>query len=471
MDSTGPGMIGLGWCCAGWPKRRTNRTCGTVAPTRSMIGRPLLFILANRPAEIGARHLAEDHLMTATTTPAPPLPREAGASLLARLAAFRHTLRDAGFIVGLGECEDAANLLASGMAGDAARLRSAFRALFCSRPSDWEAFEGLFDAFWLGRGVRNQVRVTGSGAPSGRPATFTDPSRRAAPAPSHDRADLAEPMRQPDADDDAPQADGDGPKGRMEGASRAHALTRTDFRSIADAALLAEAHALAERLARQMRARLTRRHRPSRKARRIDLRRTIHRSIARGGVPIDLIRRTRKPKPLRLVLLLDASGSMSLYTSVFVRFMHGVLDHARHADAFVFHTRLVEVSDALRDKDATRALERLSLIAEGVGGGTRIGESLATFNRWHAARVLHSRSCLIIVSDGYDTGEPKALAAEMARLRRRCRRIVWLNPMLGWQGYEPSARGMQAALPFVDLFAPAHDLQSLAALEPYLSRI
>ena len=97
-------------------------------------------------------------------------------------------------------------------------------------------------------------------------------------------------------------------------------------------------------------------------------------------------------------------------------------------------------------------------MAEGIGGGTKIGESLATFNRWHAKSVIHTRTCVMIVSDGYDTGDPEVMAAEMHRLARRCKRIVWLNPMIGWEGYAPSARGMQAALPFIDLFAPAHNL-------------
>ena len=106
-----------------------------------------------------------------------------------------------------------------------------------------------------------------------------------------------------------------------------------------------------------------------------------------------------------------------------------------------------------------------------MGGGTRIGESLATFNRHHARSVIHSRTCVMIVSDGYDTCCAGGMAGEMRQLARRCRRIVWLNPMIGWDGYEPSARGMQAALPHVDLFAPAHSLQSLAALEPFLARL
>jgi uncharacterized protein len=216
---------------------------------------------------------------------------------------------------------------------------------------------------------------------------------------------------------------------------------------------------------------MSRRHKIRRRGRRLDLRRTIHRSISHGGTPIDLAWRCRKTKPLRLVVLLDASGSMNLYTTFFVRFLHGVVDAFREAEAFVFHTRLAHVSSSMRDRDVARAVDRLSLIAQGIGGGTRIGESLATFNRWHARRVISSRTAVMIVSDGYDTGEPEELAGEMRRLRSRCRRIIWLNPLLGWRDYSPQARGMQAALPFIDLFAPAHNLESLAALEPYLARI
>ena len=257
----------------------------------------------------------------------------------------------------------------------------------------------------------------------------------------------------------------------MEGASRAENLAETDFRKIADPEQLEQAHIAAARLARVMRTRLTRRDLARRRGYRLDLRRTIHRNISHGGVPISLVRRRRKEKPLRLVVLLDASGSMSMYTGVFLRFIHGVLDEFREAEAFLFHTRLVHVSAAMKEKDAARALDRLSIMAQGTGGGTRIGESLQTFNRWHARRVIHSRTCVMIVSDGYETGDAELLGREMAELARRCRRIVWLNPMLGWDSYAPEAAGIKAALPHVDLFAPAHTLQSLADLEPYLATL
>ena len=147
------------------------------------------------------------------------------------------------------------------------------------------------------------------------------------------------------------------------------------------------------------------------------------------------------------------------------------VDAFRESEAFVFHTHLAHVSASLRDRDVSRAVDKLSLMAQGIGGGTKIGESLATFNRWHARRVINSRTAVMIVSDGYDTGEPELLGEEMLRLHRRCRRIIWLNPLIGWRDYSPQARGMQAALPYIDLFAPAHNLESLAALEPYLARI
>src|SRR6202012_4650599 len=126
------------------------------------------------------------------------------------------------------------------------------------------------------------------------------------------------------------------------------------------------------RLAKAMRTRLTRRDLARRRGYRLDLRRTLHRNISHGGVPIPLIRRRRSHKPLRLVVLLDASGSMSLYTGVFLRFIHGVLDEFRQAEAFLFHTRLAYVSDAMKEKDAARALDRLSIMAQGAGGGPKI---------------------------------------------------------------------------------------------------
>jgi uncharacterized protein with von Willebrand factor type A (vWA) domain len=386
---------------------------------------------------------------------------EAGVHIAHRLSAFMRTLRENSFPVGLKEGADAALVLASPLAARREGLRSALKALACARRADWLKFDAVFDAFWLGRNVRRVV-------PLASEARSTNPSERrqlsGPEAGQHHETGFGEPVPGVDGDTDRDAC----ASARMEGAARAERLAETDFRKIHDREAMAEAHALSARLAKRMRTRLSRRERARLKGRRLDLRRTIRHNVEHGGVPIELMWRKRKRKPLRLVVLLDASGSMSLYTAVFVRFIHGVLDHFREAEAFLFHTRLVHVSAAMREKDAARALDRLSLLAQGVGGGTRIGESLATFNRWHARSVIHSRTCVMIISDGYDTGTPEIMAGEMRSLARRCRRIVWLNPMMGWDDYAPSARGMQAALPFVDLFAPAHNLKSLEALEPYL---
>jgi uncharacterized protein len=381
-----------------------------------------------------------------------------------RLVGFVALLRRNGFAAGLAEAREALRLMASLDLARPGPLRAALKALLCGRPSEWRRFDELFDLHWLGRGLRQAVKL--KGAP-----------------PKRDRGlerlmEFAGPKGTPDGAPDRVEriADGEGREetpghGRRGGAARGAALRQRDLRHVRDPEELARAHALAERLSRRMRVRIARRERLARRGRRIDLRATIRRSIGRGGEPLDLAFRKRRDKPLRLVLLLDVSGSMEPYTGFFVRFMHGVLTELRRSEGFVFHTRLVHVSPALKERDAARAIDRLSLIAEGWAGGTRIGESLAAFNRWHAARAVNGRTAVILLSDGYDTGEPERLGREMAALRRRTRRIVWLNPMAGWRGYAPEAAGMRAALPYVELFAPAHNLESLAALEPYLARI
>jgi len=386
-----------------------------------------------------------------------------GRPMRQRLAGFARVLRDNGFKVGLAETRDALAILTTAMASRVTSLKPALRALFCATQSNWERFDEIFDAYWLGHGMRQKRVLSGSSATEG----VTPLRRLPAAAPPQDASGLAEQVGRLGDDD----GDASGGRGRREGASRFDNLAQTDMRHIVDPQDVARAHALAARLARVMRARLVRREQFRRSGRRIDLRRTIHRNVSHGGTPVDLAWRRRKIKPLRLVVLLDASGSMNLYTAFFVRFLHGVVDAFREAEAFVFHTRLAHVSPSLRDRDVTRAVDKLALMAQGIGGGTRIGESLATFNRWHARRVINSRTAVMIVSDGYDTGDPAQLGAEMRRLRRRCRKIIWLNPLIGWHDYSPQARGMQAALPYVDLFAPAHNLESLAALEPYLARI
>lgn len=386
---------------------------------------------------------------------------ELGSGVRTKLSGFVRLLRDNGFIVGLAETRDALKIMGEGQAQRPSLLRPSLKALFCSRQSDWTKFDELFDAYWLQRGMKSATRS--SGAPKKAPVGIQALANGKRGESLNDNPDRVERGEGSDITEVG--------QSKREGASRTELLAHTDFRHLTNPDDLIAAHALAARLSKSMRARLTRRMRARQSGQKIDLRRTIHKSIAHGGTPLELVLRKRKDKPLRLVVLLDASGSMSLYSAIFMRFMHGVLENFREAEAFVFHTRLIHISPALREKNAQRAMERMSILAQGHGGGTRIGESLATFNRWHAKRCITSRTCVMIVSDGYDTGTAEDLGVEMQALRRRCKRIAWLNPMIGWQDYAPEAAGMKAALPYIDLFAPAHNLQSLEALEPYLARI
>jgi uncharacterized protein len=386
--------------------------------------------------------------MTPAQAPEAPLTR--------RLVGFVRLLGDNGFALGLREAKDAVRAAEAVGVARPEPLRWSLRALLCSCEREWRRFDELYEVYWLGRG-RRQGKVSGGGR-GGRPLRRSGPLIDACFAPP-DRVE-----REGDHADAVPE-------GRVGGASAAASLAEADLRHVNDPDELARLHDLSERFALRMRHRLARREKAQRRGRRLAFRRVIHKSVQSGGMPLWLAFRRRREKPLRLIAILDVSGSMSPYSTFFVRFLRAILDKFHDAEAFVFHTRLVHIGDALKERTTERAIERLALMTQGWSGGTRIGESLATFNRSYAASVLDRRSVVIIVSDGYDTGPPEQLAAELAALRRRARRLVWLNPMLGWQGYEPVARGMAAALPHVDLFAPAHNLESLAALEPYLAAL
>ncbi len=389
----------------------------------------------------------------ATVSPAP-----VEAALVERIGGFTRLLRDNGFPIGVGEGLDA--LEAAGIFGleDSGSLRFGWRALLCTNKSDWHRFDELFDAYWGRRGMKRAAQTSAIAGKTRR----LDP----AAARSGRNAGVPEPFeRRPgDGDDDRGEAG-------SQGASTRENLLDTDIRHLNDPDEIARAHELAERLAARMKTRITRRQRAARRGRRLDLRKVIHSSISTGGLPMRLAFRKPKPKPLRLILVLDVSGSMSQYSAFFLRFMRGVLGAFRESDAFVFHTRLSRIGDVLGAGTTERALERLALITTGWSGGTKIGDSLKTFNAQYAGRLLNSRSVVMILSDGYDTGPPDHLARQLAQIHRRARRLVWLNPMIGWPGYEPVAGGMAAALEHIDLFAPAHNLRSLMALEPELAKL
>ncbi len=373
-------------------------------------------------------------------------------------------LRRHGFPVGPAETELVLLVLAADEFPDAAAVRLALKTLVAGNHQQWANFDELFDTYWFGRGPRvvapaqAEAGVRNRGR---RPEIWNKVLTREETAPAIGRAEH-------------PQRNREGPDGGGTGrliASRSDALSRTDLRTLVTPEEAAEAGRIAERLARAIRYRLSRRRIPARRGEMIDIRRTIRRNLSRGGEPIELRRKHRPERPVKLVVLLDASGSMSIYSRYFLNFVRGLIGRWLHADAFLFHTRLVHIADALRERDPNVAMARLSLMADGFGGGTRMATALKTFNDRYAKETLNSRSVVIVMSDGYDTDSPEALAVELKRLKRRARRLVWLNPLLGWKDYAPVARAMAVALDYVDCFATAHSLASLAALEDELARL
>jgi len=377
------------------------------------------------------------------------------SSVTVRIAGFMQHLRLNGFVVGPAETRTALVMLAQTGLAERDAVRLMLKTLLSSRHEEWRRFDDLFEAYWLRRGRVREGALAGDRQSERRQPTiwFDHPANGEAAA--------------------TPQGSRDGSTGIESRLAASHdaSLARTDMRHLADPAEIAEAERLALRLARAMIYRLTRRLRAGASGARLDLRRTIHRSIPHGGEPIELSFRERPDRPVRIVLLLDVSGSMKPYSRFFLQFVKGLVAAWRDSDVYLFHTRLVRITDALRERDPERAMMRLSLMAEGFGGGTRLGESLKTFNSHYAKRALNSRSVFVMVSDGYDTGTPEILATELRRLRKRVRRVVWLNPLLGWRGYEPITRAMAAALPFIDHFAAAHTLDALAAVEGDLHRL
>ncbi len=198
--------------------------------------------------------------------------------------------------------------------------------------------------------------------------------------------------------------------------------------------------------------------------RRIDARRTLRATLRSGGEPITLLHKERKLKQRPLVVVCDISGSMDRYSRILIQFVHAISAGLHDVETFVFGTRLTRITKMLTHKDIDEAVDAVSAAVVDWGGGTRIGDALKAFNFDWGRRVLGRGAVVLLISDGWDRGEPAVLGHEVARLRRTSHRLIWLNPMLGMAGYQPLTRGLQAALPHVDDFLPVHNLHSLEQL-------
>ena len=382
-----------------------------------------------------------------------PLPdADPGAALRTRLTGFSGFLHANGFGVGGGDSPRVLETARQVGIFDGEILRWSLKALLCGRGDEWRRFDALFDAYFL---RPNKRAFTDSGDVKTAP-----PEWAGALGDANRELPIAAAARET-------ASEGDGRTDRR-GASREESLASTDFRDLDRADQARDIEALMRRFARRLKHLRLRREARFDHGRRLDLQGTIRRSVGSGGTPFRLAWKDRRRVRPRLVLLLDVSRSMSQYSFFYLRLARALCAELADVYCFIFHTRITGVDEALRDTDPWRSQERLHLLAAGWGGGTRIGECLQDFNRRHAPRLVHSRTGVVVVSDGYDTGEPELLAGALGELRRRARRIVWLNPLLNRPDFSPESRGMQAALPHLDLFAPGADLASIEHILPSL---
>jgi len=361
--------------------------------------------------------------------------------LVHRTVAFCRELRERGLLVTTSHAMDAVRALRSVGLESRARVYLALRCVLVARPEEADVFDEVFAGFF---GARREGPI--------RVRRRTPPRDDAAAASLSSFAGRGE---QGEGEQEEPEA--------VPAASDMPALAQKDF-STFGAEELAEVQRIAARLARRLALRPSRRWRAASRGRRLDLRRTLRRAVPEL---LDLRFRERKPRKTRIVALCDVSGSMDLYSRLLLQFLFALQGSVARVESFVFSTSLRRVTAVLRQPDYAEMLRALPAEVHDWSGGTRIGESLAAFNR-DFGNLVDGRTVVVILSDGWDTGDPALLGAEMELLRLRSRRLIWLNPLLGSPDYEPLTQGMQAALPHVSVFAPAHNLASLRALERHL---
>ena len=324
------------------------------------------------------------------------------------------------------------------------------RAGLVTRPEEVAIFDRAFDAFWRARTEADEVGEALAG-----PALPGE-----APEPSLESQGARKERLELEGWGDEEEGDDGGEPLGVPVASEMEALVTRDF-STFSADQLDELLRLTVQIARRLARRVSRRRRPVRRRGRIDLRRTLRANLTRGEI-IELRYRQRKRRKVRLVLLCDVSGSMDLYSRFLLQFLFALQHVFSRVETFTFSVHLTRVTDHLRQRSYRAVLRRLQELRDW-SGGTRIGESLAEFNRsW--SHLVDRRTIVILLSDGWDTGDPEVLATELLRIKRRAGRVIWLNPLLGNPSYQPLTRGMAAALPLVDHFAAAHNLAALREL-------
>jgi uncharacterized protein with von Willebrand factor type A (vWA) domain len=372
--------------------------------------------------------------------------------LLANLLIFARALRASGVAVRPGGVPDAGDALA--LVGVARRqdVHDALRAALLFRHDDYAVFDRLFEQFW---------RVWPESSTM-RPRPIHVPPR------SRSTLRLLAPGAASAGRDEVEGAAGDEPVG-VPTYSPDEAWRRKDFAAFTDDDLARAAQAIAM-LAWTPGLRVTRRW-VAGPGRTVDLRRLMRANAARGAELFTIPYRVRRVAPRPLVLICDVSGSMEPYTRMLLLFAHAIAEGSRRVEVFVFSTRLTRVTRQFAAAHVGAALARVRDVVKDWSGGTRIGDALRAFNVTWRRRVTSRGPVVLLISDGWDLGDPELLARETARLQRSAYRLVWLNPLLGSPGYEPLARGMRAALPFVDDFLPVHNMASLEELAERLNSL
>ena len=376
--------------------------------------------------------------------------------LIANLMQFGRTLRAAGLPVGPGKVLDAVAAVEAVGIGDRSDFYWTLHAVFVNRPDQRQLFDQAFHIFW--RNPELLKKMMGLVLPQLNldlpPDEGTEMLRRLAEAlhPDREARDSGETELELDAAmtfSDREQLRGmDFEKMSLEELARAKAAIARMRLPIADLP--------------------TRRHARDPRGARADMRATLRAALRSGGL-IEIKRRSPRRRPPPLVVLCDISGSMSRYSRVFLHFMHSVTNDRDRVHTVVFGTRLTNITRYLRFRDVDMALDKVAEAVLDWSGGTRIGHAIGEFNRLWSRRVLGQGAVVLLITDGLDRDAGAGLAHEMDRLHRSCRRLIWLNPLLRYEGFEPKSLGMRAMLPHVDEFRPVHNLESLETLIAVIS--
>jgi uncharacterized protein len=374
-------------------------------------------------------------------------------ALFHNLILFGRLLQSAGLDVHAGRMIDVASALDHIDIGRRADFHQTLRTLLVHRPQDLPVFDEMFRAFWR--------------EPSaGRAGTLRAMGRQKSLGPTE--AVLTGGLPAAPSDESPVRDDVHAARIAVDSYSARDALRAKDFAEFTDDELRQAREIIAAMQWRLGSRRTWRRRRDE--GREIDFRHVLRENMPFGGEPLQIPRRGRMRKPRPLAIIADVSGSMERYARMLLHFIHTVAEGERRVEAFVFATRFTRLTREIARHGVGFVANIPSQVPDW-GGGTRIGEAIRTFNVQWRRRVLPAGAIVLLISDGWDRGEPELLAREMARLQRSCRRLIWLNPLLGAPGYQPMTRGMRAALPFVDDFLPAHNLDSLEALAAHLSAV